>query len=129
MSDQLREDYIAALEAENDALRAKVADMERMFGFRNSVPYIFGLTTSEGKVLSLLIERADANKHQLLTAVMADRVQEEEPEMKIIDVYICKIRNKLKPFGIESETMWGRGYRLPSAEKAKIASYLEQQVA
>lgn len=43
---------------------------------------------------------------------------DEEPEMKIIDVFICKTRNKLSGVHPDAaqfiETIWGRGYRLPS---------------
>jgi two-component system cell cycle response regulator CtrA len=37
----------------------------------------------------------------------------DEPEIKIIDVFICKIRKKLREVGgHELETVWGRGYVL-----------------
>lgn len=36
----------------------------------------------------------------------------DEPEIKIIDVFICKLRKKLKPLGVEIQTVWGKGYRL-----------------
>jgi len=46
----------------------------------------------------------------------------DEPDMKIIDVFICKLRKKLAQCGAESliETVWGRGYmiREPHAEPA-----------
>lgn len=36
----------------------------------------------------------------------------DEPEMKIIDVFICKLRRKLQKCGVENliATVWGRGY-------------------
>src|SRR5262244_3517574 len=47
----------------------------------------------------------------------------DEPELKIIDVFVCKLRHKLKAStGGDSyiETVWGRGYVLrdPSEESA-----------
>lgn len=38
-----------------------------------------------------------------------------EPEMKIIDVFICKLRRKLTDAGAPDvvETIWGRGYTIP----------------
>ena len=127
MSDPLRDEYVEALEAENDALRARVRDLEKIVGFRNAVPIIFGLTGSESKVLSMLMEREFASKQQLLSAVMADRGADEEPEIKIVDVYICKIRTKIKKFGVDIDTLWGRGYRLDPANKAKVATYLKAE--
>ena len=39
----------------------------------------------------------------------------DEPEMKIIDVFICKLRKKIEQVGARQpviETVWGRGYRV-----------------
>ena len=39
----------------------------------------------------------------------------DEPEMKIIDVFICKLRKKFEEVGVDFnpiETVWGRGYRI-----------------
>lgn len=39
----------------------------------------------------------------------------DEPEMKIIDVFICKLRKKIEKSGAASpliQTVWGRGYRV-----------------
>src|SRR5436189_295955 len=51
----------------------------------------------------------------------------DEPELKIIDVFICKLRKKFANASSGKnyiETVWGRGYvlREPSEEEAKIPS-------
>jgi two-component system cell cycle response regulator CtrA len=46
----------------------------------------------------------------------------DEPELKIIDVFICKLRKKLVPAcgGTDYiETMWGRGYMLGDPEQGE----------
>lgn len=40
----------------------------------------------------------------------------EEQEIKIVDVFVCKLRKKLKGLGVSIETVWGRGYRLSQHE-------------
>jgi two-component system cell cycle response regulator CtrA len=49
----------------------------------------------------------------------------DEPEVKIIDVFICKLRKKIEQMTGENyiETVWGRGYVLrdPDADKKKVA--------
>jgi len=50
----------------------------------------------------------------------------DEPELKIIDVFICKLRKKLSQAtgGVNYiETVWGRGYMLidPNTESEKVA--------
>ncbi|WP_238935928.1 winged helix-turn-helix domain-containing protein, partial [Sulfitobacter mediterraneus] len=47
----------------------------------------------------------------------------DEPELKIIDVFICKLRKKLSlATGGENyiETVWGRGYVLRDPEPATM---------
>jgi two-component system, cell cycle response regulator CtrA len=51
----------------------------------------------------------------------------DEPEIKIIDVFMCKIRKKLANAsggGNYIETVWGRGYLLnePHEGKAKMSA-------
>ncbi len=71
------------------------------------------LTPSEGK---LLMEFARQPGVTLTKDVLIDRLygDDEAPIPKIIDVFICKLRNKLKrglTEGLEViETRWGRGF-------------------
>jgi two-component system cell cycle response regulator CtrA len=48
----------------------------------------------------------------------------DEPEMKIIDVFICKLRKKLQQAGADNliGTVWGRGYMLrePMPESSPV---------
>ena len=50
----------------------------------------------------------------------------DEPELKIIDVFICKLRKKLKAASGEDyiETVWGRGYVLrdPAEEQQALSA-------
>jgi two-component system, cell cycle response regulator CtrA len=51
----------------------------------------------------------------------------DEPEIKIIDVFMCKLRKKLANASDGKdyvETVWGRGYVLrdPSEDQAKISA-------
>lgn len=46
----------------------------------------------------------------------------EESELKIVDVFVCKLRAKLKGMPIAIETAWGRGYRLLSKQPLEQAS-------
>jgi DNA-binding response OmpR family regulator len=44
----------------------------------------------------------------------------EEPEIKIIDVFICKARKKLDPIGVRIDTVWGKGYALALDRKPVV---------
>jgi two-component system cell cycle response regulator CtrA len=43
----------------------------------------------------------------------------DEPEIKIVDVFICKIRHKLGVHAVHVETVWGRGYRFSESPAPK----------
>lgn len=84
------------------------------------------LTGKEYSILELLSLRKGntLNKDQFLNHLYGGM---DEPELKIIDVFICKLRKKLeKATGGEShiETVWGRGYVLrdPQENVKKRAS-------
>ena len=58
-------------------------------------------------LLAIVSTEFVATKEQLLNAVYGGR---DEPEAKIIDVFVCKIRHKLGEHRGAVETIWGRGY-------------------
>ncbi|MHB2265837.1 winged helix-turn-helix domain-containing protein [Aliihoeflea sp. PC F10.4] len=49
------------------------------------------------------------------------QLEAHEPEIKIVDVYVCKIRRKLKPLGLTILTEWGKGYRFVPVTERKSA--------
>jgi two-component system cell cycle response regulator CtrA len=69
------------------------------------------LTTREFAILELLILRRNMimTKEAILTQLYGGM---DEPEIKIIDVFVCKIRSKLTKAGLPNviTTVWGRGY-------------------
>jgi two-component system, cell cycle response regulator CtrA len=52
----------------------------------------------------------------------------DEPEMKIIDVFICKLRKKLKAAGAADMigTVWGRGYMMREPDHRPVFAPLTQ---
>jgi two-component system cell cycle response regulator CtrA len=72
------------------------------------------LTNKEYAILELLVMRKGSviMKEMFLNHLYGGV---EEPEIKIIDVFVCKLRNKIKKKsgGVDYiETVWGRGYML-----------------
>jgi two-component system cell cycle response regulator CtrA len=118
--------YIKTLETENEILRDRVIALEEMIGIRITVPLIFQFTIKEAMLFGILLKREMVTKQMAMDALYGLSASGEEAEIKIIDVFICKIRKKLKPFGIEVETVWGQGYRLTQAAKSTVQRHLEQ---
>jgi two-component system cell cycle response regulator CtrA len=85
--------------------------------FRN-IP--FRLTAKEYSMLELLVLRKGqiVTKDMFLSHLYGGA---DEPEMKIIDVFICKLRRRLNSVGAVDiiETVWGRGYTIRTGDEGR----------
>lgn len=102
---------IAMQQAEIERLRERVRQLEDALapgGF--DPPIEWSLTPKEAAMLSHLTTREIASKESLYGVLYSGSL--EQPDIKIIDVFICKLRKKLSPHGVEVKTVWGRGYSL-----------------
>ena len=119
---------VRGLEAEIDRLQARVDQLEGVMGMAWIAPMEWGLTGAQTRVFGVLMARELATKDAIMAGVYRD-VMAEEAQPKIVDVFICHIRRKLKPFGLTIETVWGRGYRLSAEAKAAVNARLEAGMA
>ena len=87
------------------------------------------LTGKEYAILELLVLRKGMvlTKDAFLNHLYGGM---DEPEMKIIDVFVCKLRKKLQSAGAGHliSTVWGRGYMLRE-EAARARSMSQATVA
>jgi two-component system cell cycle response regulator CtrA len=71
------------------------------------------LTGKEYQIVELMALRLEqtVSKENLLNHLYGGM---DEPEIKIIDVFVCKVRSKLRRAGAGGhiQTVWGRGYRM-----------------
>jgi len=92
-------------------------NLTRRTAFVNDV----GLHLTGKESLMLLLFAASPgrtfSKEQILQNMYTEGI-DDEPEVKIIDVFVCKLRRKLSEMHPDAEkfieTVWGRGYRLPT---------------
>ncbi len=101
-----------------DALRNRVGELEeRVRQLEEALsplefmsPPEWQLTANEARVFAHLASREMATKQSLMAVLYSGR--SEEPGIKIVDVFICKLRRKIKPFGVSINTIWGQGWAL-----------------
>lgn len=112
--EQLRHKLIAANERIQE-LEFEVAERNGQTALEQAVDHnqvwFIHLSAKEAMCMSLLCRAAPRvlTRSALLEALY---VVEEQPAEKTIDVFICHLRAKLAPIGIDVETEWGRGYRI-----------------
>lgn len=98
-----------------------MAQLEDALGLGFLTPVEWQLTGAMMRLFGCMMARDLMTKEAGMAAMYRDRIgAEDEPEIKIIDVQICKMRARLKLFGIEIQTRWGQGYFLDAPTKARV---------
>jgi two-component system, cell cycle response regulator CtrA len=120
-------DRLAILQAENDQLREQVAMLEAALGADVALPLMLGLTEKEARLVACMFSRDRMSKAAAMAALYD--VCDNEVEPKVVDVFVCKARKKLLAWGIEVETIWGFGYAMTAAAKARLSALIDQERA
>lgn len=108
----MEDDLVTRQQVEIETLRERIRQLEEALSpSAVELPLEWRLTASEARVFAHLTTRKVASKQSIMAALYSDR-PDDDPEMKIVDVFICKLRKKVKPFGVEIQTVWGHGYAL-----------------
>lgn len=123
----LRDDLVDRLEQENDALRARVRQLEELTGVSFEAPPQLGLTRNEAAIFGMLLKQKLVLRTSVMMILYAH--EQDEAEIKIVDVWICKMRKKLKSYGIEIHTQWGQGYFLPAESKSRAVTLFDEKAA
>ncbi|GHB33756.1 hypothetical protein GCM10007094_23260 [Pseudovibrio japonicus] len=117
-------DLINHLRDQNEVLQARIEELEEALVGTFLLPVEWCLTKHEERLMALLINRESITKIGAM-AVLYDDLGKDRPEEKIIDVLVCKIRAKLKPFDITIKTHWGLGFYIEKEKRLVLKQQLE----
>ena len=95
-------------------------ELERILGLRQEFPLALGLSKTMQRVLGVLLKRDFISGESLFTIVWGEKPESDQPESKLVAVYISKLRAKLKPHGIEIKTRWGQGFYMEPESKKRL---------
>jgi two-component system cell cycle response regulator CtrA len=84
----------------------------------------FDLTPQQAICFGVLLKNRAPRRSAFMAALYSGRA-DDEIEPKIIDVFICQMRKKLIPLGIEIKTHWGECYEMPETSKARARALME----
>jgi DNA-binding response OmpR family regulator len=115
-------------------LRKQVADLEfrlqeileREADITAALIEEYGLSPTQGELLAIIY---GANGHFVSKERIIVRLYGYEASIgeKIVDIFLCKIRKRLAPHGIEIESKYARGLRMPPASLARVRAAIEGQ--
>jgi two-component system cell cycle response regulator CtrA len=120
---------VARLLALVDEQKERIRQLEDSLGFHLQSPLALSLTPAHAALFGCLYMRPLASREALLQAHGTAIGCSEDVEPKTLDVHITKLRQKLKPHGIEIETVWGRGYRMTDESKSIVCAMFVAEAA
>jgi two-component system, cell cycle response regulator CtrA len=133
------EQYILGLEIANspsivppiDTLLNRIDELETELGMKVDVPPEFRIPRNMNALLGMLMKREIVTREGAVMAIYAGmpNTWDKEPDPKIIDVFICKLRTRLKKYGIKVSCKWGLGYFMDGENKRKLRELIAQSRA
>jgi len=113
---ELRGDYlreVTKLREQVEDLQERIRDLsQKQGGDYKDFQGIAGLTDHEARIVAALVVAGRMTKERLYYAAYGTKAENEQPEPKIIDVFVCKVRKKLARLNVEIKTLWGTGYEM-----------------
>jgi two-component system cell cycle response regulator CtrA len=100
---------------------------DNLYGRGWHAPPEMRLTKQEEAFLACLLAHPGVRNH----AFVVDAISHGNTEVdtRLSQVIACKVRRKTRPFGIEIETVWSSGYRMPEASRQRLLNWQSQQAA
>lgn len=106
-----------------DTALERIRQLEEALGVGFCLNPRFGLTQQEETMLGLLYRRNTVVTRQQAYDVLFG-MHTDPPFHKILDVLMSHIRRKLRPLDVRFTTVWGRGWYLEPAERAKLDPFI-----
>ena len=120
---------VTKLQRELDAAYERIAELEgALRGEKRKAPAALrGLSGQMQAVLGMLESRGEATSESLAVAISTPgRTPRGVADVKVI---VCKMRPILKPLGVEIETVWGVGYRMPATSRRALRELRRAEAA
>lgn len=116
------------LREENETLKEQVAYLEAALMGKDELPLEWHLTPTQERIMRVCLTREVATKEAIATALYWDKPEPAEA-INNINVHMVRIRRKLKPFGIEIKTRWGKGFYVPAETRDRFRTRHAQRAA
>lgn len=112
----------------HSVLMDRIDQLETELGMKAEIPPEFGIPRNMGTLLAMLLKREVVTRDGALLAIYSGmpNTWDKEPDPKIIDVFICKLRIRLKKYDIKVSCKWGLGYFMDGENKRRLRELIAQ---
>ena len=114
-------------EIEAEQLRNRVEELQALLGVGNDdvsrLLAVLDATPQQCEMIGFMLRRSVATRTALHTVLFGARPDCDQPEIKLIDVQMVKVRKALEEVGVEVRTEWGSaaGQSLPRTKRGSAA--------
>jgi hypothetical protein len=121
-------------EIEAEQLRNRVEELQALLGVGNDdvsrLLTVLDATPQQCEMVGFMLRRSVATRTALHTVLFGARPDCDQPEIKLIDVQMVKVRKALEKIGVEVRTEWGSGgWAIPIADKVRLRRLMSEGVA
>jgi len=111
-------------------LQNRIEELEALLGVGNDdvsrLLTVLDATPQQAEMVGFMLRRAVATRTALFVALFGARPECDQPDMKLIDVQMVRVRTALKKIGVEVTAEWGSGgWSISNADKAKLRRLME----
>lgn len=119
-----------ALEVRCEELQEEVRQLkDELYGRGWRAPAEFRLTAQEDRALAALVAQPGARGIDFLFDAATRGNASEGERSRLVTVIICRIRRKMKPYGLRIDTHYARGYSLDHESRARLLNWSNQEAA
>lgn len=114
--------------SELQQLRDRVEELEEALGIAAGQLDQFGclgLAPLPTSLMGMLYKSNIVSREAAFVALYGSRIECDQPDIKNLDVYIWRVRDRLKRYGITVNSQRGVGWYMTQENKAKLRAYLE----
>jgi hypothetical protein len=105
-------------------LRDRVDELEQILGVDLSLTSrlrgVLGITRDQARMLGLLLNRNMVTHDAMFTVLYGDRPECDQPQPKVMDVQLCKLRKVTSQRGVDIKTLVGEGWQMLPEDKTKV---------
>lgn len=110
-------------------LRDRIEQLERVLGVDQELTtrlrFAFGITPDQAKLLGMMLRRARVTREGAYATLYGHKPDCDQPEWKVLDVQIHRLRAALKAMKIEFVTVALDGWTMEPEHKLKLRERLE----
>ncbi len=92
----------------------------QLYGKAWRCPIEFGMTAQEERILAALVAYTGMRGVDFLFEAGTHGNASDDERSRLVTVIICRIRRKLKPFGLSILTHYARGYSLEPESRRRL---------